>query len=77
MKILNYYFETRLEFSEPVTNHDFALRCMPPNTGSQTVMDAQIIVEPPATLTAQVDGFGNHLQVGRLEGAHDNFSFVS
>ena len=77
MKILNYYFETRLEFSEPVTNHDFVLRCMPPNTGSQTVMDAQIIVEPPATLTAKVDGFGNHLQVGRLEGAHDNFSFVS
>lgn len=77
MKILNYFFETHLEFSEPVRDHDFVLRCMPPNTGAQTVMDAQIIVEPPATLAAQVDGFGNNLQVGRLEAPHSSFSFVS
>lgn len=77
MKILNYSFETRLEFSEPVKEHQFVLRCMPPNTGSQTVMDAQIIVEPPATLAEQVDGFGNKLQIGRLEGAHESFSFIS
>lgn len=77
MKILNYFFETHLEFSEPVRDHDFVLRCMPPNTGAQTVMDAQIIVEPPATLAAQVDGFGSNLQVGRLEAPHSSFSFVS
>ncbi len=77
MKILNYFFETTLEFSEPVHSHDFVLRCMPPNTGSQTVMDAQLIVEPPATICEQVDGFGNKLQVGRLEGPHDSFSFIS
>lgn len=77
MKILNYFFETRLEFSEPVRDHDFVLRCMPPNTGAQTVMDAQIIVEPPASLAAQVDRFGNNLQVGRLEAPHSSFSFVS
>lgn len=77
MKILNYFFETHLEFSEPVRDHDFVLRCMPPNTGAQTVMDAQIIVEPPASLAAQVDGFGNNLQVGRLEAPHSSFSFVS
>ena len=77
MKILNYFFETTLEFSEPVHNHDFVLRCMPPNTGSQTVMDAQLIVEPPATLSEQIDGFGNKLQVGRLEAPHESFSFIS
>lgn len=77
MKILNYFFETRLDFSEPVKEHQFVLRCMPPNTGSQTVMDAQIIVEPPVTLSEQVDGFGNKLQVGRLEAPHESFSFIS
>ncbi len=77
MKILNYYFETRLDFSEPVSQHQFVLRCMPPNTGSQTVMDAQIVIEPPVTLADQTDGFGNKLQVGRLEAPHDSFSFIS
>ncbi|WP_321970836.1 transglutaminase family protein [Paratractidigestivibacter sp.] len=77
MKILNYFFETTLEFSEPVRAHDFVLRCMPPNTGSQTVMDSQLIVEPPVRVSEQVDGFGNKLQVGRLDGPHDSFTFIS
>lgn len=76
MKILTFLFETRLEFSEPVSNHDFVLRCLPSSTPRQTVLDAQIMVEPPAQICEQVDGFGNRLQVGRLAAPHDGFTFV-
>lgn len=77
MKILSYWFQTELSFSEPVKNHDFVLRCLPASSRRQTVLDAQIIVEPPVHLCEQADGFGNRLQVGRLAEPHESFSFIS
>lgn len=76
MKILGYRFETRLDFSAPVREHDFALRCMPRSTSVQTVLDAQVVVDPQAKLCGQVDGFGNAVQVGRIAAPHKSFAFV-
>lgn len=77
MKILSFTFETALSFSEPVREHSFVLRCLPKNTPSQTVMDSQAIIAPRTPVANQTDGFGNRLQIGRIEAAHDEFSFIS
>ena len=77
MKILSFTFETALHFSEPVSEHSFVLRCLPKNTPSQTVMDSQAIISPRTPVANQTDGFGNRLQIGRIEAAHDEFSFIS
>lgn len=77
MKILSFTFETALRFSEPVRDHSFVLRCLPKNTPHQTVLDSQVIVAPRTPIAHQVDGFGNRLQIGRIEAPHDEFSFIS
>lgn len=77
MKILTFSFETELRFSQPVTQHDFILRCIPLTSPTQTVLDAQCIVTPATTITRETDGFGNLLQVGRIEERHRSFTFIS
>lgn len=77
MRILNFNFETNLRMSTAVADHDFVLRCQPMTTHTQTVLDAQTVVTPAVPLTSQMDGFGNLIQVGRIEGDHDTFGFVS
>ncbi len=77
MKILNFTFKTELEFSEPVREHDFVLRCLPVTSGAQTVLDFQAMVTPTTQIARQVDGFGNKLLVGRIAQEHTSFSFIS
>ncbi len=77
MRILNYSFETKLNMSSPITDHDFVLRCQPMSTHVQTVLDAQTVITPECSLASQTDGFGNLIQVGRIERPHSGFSFVS
>ena len=77
MRILTYSFETVLHMDSAVSEHDFVLRCQPMSTFAQTVLDAQTVITPQTTLSQQIDGFGNLLQIGRIESPHDVFSFVS
>lgn len=77
MKVLQFNFETALEFSEPVSEHDFVLRCLPRSSESQTVLDAQLLIMPNTSIAQQVDGFGNALQVGRLADPHDRMTFIT
>ncbi len=77
MRILSYSFETTLQMDGSVSDHDFVLRCEPQTTVTQTVISAQTVLAPSATLARQHDGFGNLIQVGRISEPHDTFSFVS
>ena len=78
MRILSYTFETSIEFSSPVHDHDFVLRCMPrTRPGTQTVLDAHVMIAPNGPLGKQVDGFGNILRVGRARAPHSTFAFAS
>lgn len=77
MKILNFTFKTELEFSEPVREHDFVLRCLPTSNSVQTVLDSQAMVTPTTSIAQQTDGFGNKLLVGRIAKEHTGFSFIS
>lgn len=78
MRILSFTFETTIEFSSPIRDHSFVLRCMP-NTepGIQTVLDAHVMILPNGPLAKQADGFGNILRIGRARAAHTSFSFAS
>ena len=77
MRILSYSFETTLEMDEDIHDHSFVLRCQPPSSRAQTVLDSQTVVAPRCALASQVDGFGNLLQVGRIPEPHRTFSFLS
>ena len=78
MRILSYTFETTIEFSSMVRDHDFVLRCMPrTRPGKQTVLDAHVMIAPNGPLAKQFDGFGNVLRIGRARAAHSTFSFAS
>ena len=78
MRILSYTFETTIEFSSLVRDHDFVLRCMPrTRPGKQTVLDAHVMIAPNGPLAKQFDGFGNVLRIGRARAAHKTFSFAS
>ena len=77
MQILSYSFETTLEMDEDIFDHSFVLRCQPPSSRAQTVLDSQTVVAPRCALAAQTDGFGNLLQVGRVPEPHRKFSFLS
>lgn len=77
MRILNFTFETTLRFSEPVESHDFVLRCLPRTTPLQTVLESQLILAPGANVSAQRDGFGNELRIGRIEQPHEEFDFIA
>lgn len=77
MRIVRYSFETTLSMSEDVRSHDFLLRCRPTSNCGQTVLSAQVVVYPGCALAAQSDGFGNALDIGRIEEPHKTFSFTS
>ena len=78
MRILSYTFETTIDFSSMVRDHDFVLRCMPrTRPGKQTVLAAHVMIAPNGPLAKQFDGFGNVLRIGRARAAHSTFSFAS
>lgn len=77
MRMLAYTFETSLQFSEPVSDHSFVLRCLPKSTNTQKVMQAQVFTDPPVQLSEQMDGFGNRIASGYCPVEHGAFSFYA
>lgn len=76
MKRLRFEFETKLEFSQPVTGHSFTLRCIPFSDGRQTISEALCEISPKAgQVWRSRDCFGNILVCGRMDEPHDEFSF--
>lgn len=73
---LTFYYDILLEFGEPVTGHAFALRCVPPSFPGQEILDAALDLEPRVPYARQRDGFGNLLQIGRIEEPHDRFRYT-
>lgn len=76
MKRLSYSFQTRVEFDEPVEDHEFVLRCLPVSTPAQSVI-GQLELDPSAEVALQHDGFGNAIAVGYLGSPHDHFFYRS
>lgn len=73
---LRFFYDILLEFDAPVTGHAFALRCIPPSFPGQEILDAALDLDPQVPYARQRDGFGNLLQIGRVEGPHDHFRYT-
>lgn len=74
---LEFFYDITLEFDVPVTEHCFVLRCLPAHFPGQQVLDAQLILHPDTSYTCQRDGFGNLLQIGRIDAPHTYFQYTA
>lgn len=74
MKRLTFEYTTTVDFSSPVTDHSFVLRCLPASGNGQRV-DARLVLDPDVPFAEQRDGFGNRLAVGSIAREHSSFSY--
>lgn len=77
MTELEFKFKTELEFSAPVTEHVFALHCLPIEDEAQAVQAYGVAVEPEANCEMRRDGFGSWLVCGSCCAPHDKFAYAS
>ena len=75
MRKLRFDYATTIEFSEPVADHRFQLRCLPPNLPQQRICDLEFSMEPTCELGRGTDSFHNPVLVGRIEEPHESFSY--
>ena len=73
---LTFFYDIFLAFSQPVRSHAFALRCIPPTFPGQEILDVSLSLDPQVPYVRQRDGFGNLLQIGRVEEPHDHFRYT-
>ena len=74
---LEFDFMTRIDFSEPVREHYFVLRCLPREDRGIVTESSEVAVGPRASLSTQHDSFGNVLTVGAIRGDHDRIEYRS
>ena len=73
MAKLGFSFQLQLTFTEPVTRHAFALRCLPIADSRQRVLSAALRVLPDCGITQSADAFGPR-QSGTVLQPHAGFS---
>ncbi|MDD2980276.1 MAG: transglutaminase family protein [Hespellia sp.] len=75
MKKLHFLYRTTFRFDDPVYNHSFALRCIPPNNNVQKIWIEKRHIRPADSIDEMMDGFGNHRYIGHIGGYHDSFEY--
>lgn len=75
-RLLHFRYDVLLEFSQPVQQHSFVLRCLPPDLPEQRILDLSLALEPAVPVSIQRDGFGNLLQAGRIDLPHRQFRYT-
>ncbi len=75
-KRLSFFYDVLLEFGEPVSDHAFALRCVPSTFPGQDILDMTLELAPLVPYAQQRDGFGNLLQIGRIDIPHNQFRYT-
>lgn len=77
MKVLDYSFSTTIDFSAPVRDHYFVLRCMPSPSHTLRVLESGLAIEPEMRYMRQTDGFGNLMAIGRKIEEHTRIGYHS
>lgn len=77
MRKLEFTFTTRIEFSAPVHDHYFVLRCLPRGDGGAHVVEAAVTMDPDVLVTREHDAFDNLLTVGSILEPHDHIEYRS
>ena len=73
---LSFYFDTVLNFSGSVTEHNFLLRCIPADKPEQSILSYTLTVYPDGAASLGRDSFGNVVRAGRVVEAHDSFRYT-
>jgi transglutaminase-like putative cysteine protease len=77
MRKLAFYYTTDNIYSEPVTEHDFLLRCIPQELAEQHILDFQLRILPlPTGGNFGLDSFGNRTYTGRVPEDHMEFRYT-
>ncbi|WP_154027124.1 transglutaminase domain-containing protein [Olsenella uli] len=75
MRKLRFDYATTIEFAEPVSDHRFQLRCLPPNLPQQRICDLEFTLAPNCPKAHGIDSFYNPVVTGRIEEPHESFSY--
>lgn len=75
MTELEFHFRTEVEFSAPVTEHVFALHCLPMQDAVQQTEAYTVRLDPAAAYTVQRDGFGSLTVCGSCREPHGRFLY--
>ena len=73
---LSFYFDTVLNFSGSVKEHNFLLRCIPADSPEQSILSYTLTVYPDGAASLGRDSFGNVVRAGRVVEAHDSFRYT-
>lgn len=74
---LSFFYDILLEFDQPVREHAFTLRCLPPSFPGQEILDMSLELEPHVPYIRQHDSFGNLLQIGYIRQEHQYFRYTA
>ena len=77
MRTLDFYYDISLRFSDPVSEHDFLLRCLPPSLPEQTLLTVSLTLEPSVTVSLSHDAWGNPICTGRAASPHSSFRYTA
>ncbi|PWG60203.1 transglutaminase family protein [Bifidobacterium catulorum] len=75
MKKLYFDYEMRLDFSSPVTDHRFQLRCIPATGPRQQVIDTKVVIDPSVEASQSIDSFDSVVMTGYLPEPHTHFGY--
>lgn len=77
MRTLAFYYTTDNEYSYPVHQHDFLLRCIPQELPEQKILEYELSIMPEVTGgNYGIDSFGNRTYTGRIPEEHTYFRYT-
>lgn len=74
--LLDFSYNMRLDFSLPVKDQHFSMKCVPRDTCRQELVASDIKVCPDTPVLKDTDGLGNHLIYGIIRDEHEDFSLT-
>ena len=73
---LKFVYEMQLDFSKPVTDHHYSVKCFPQDTLRQKIIESSLVIEPDGTEGFATDSFGNKSVYGLIPGEHSFFKMT-
>lgn len=72
--MIAFRYEMKLNFSNPICEHQFMLRIMPGNTIRQNIQNISFSIHPLCAFSKTYDGFGNIVLFGNIREPHNTFT---
>ncbi len=75
MKKLSFRYETKYQFSLPVSRHFYTLKIIPETTVRQNIQITRLSIEESDSQSRSRDVYGNEMITGSILQPHESFSF--